>query len=138
MSATDSSMVRPIRGGITMPNRMMAPPTSRMVRVWPTPQSTPISAAVPDRPLPAHDRGDRHDVVGVGGVAHPQEEAQDDDGEQSQHAEVPRSGHTDRTAFWMPALVSQIRRRAVADLQRGLVRARAAALERIRCRRPSG
>ena len=49
MSATDSSMVRPSRGGITTPKTMIAPPTATMVSVWPMPQSTPISAAAPTR-----------------------------------------------------------------------------------------
>src|SRR2546429_677267 len=49
MSATESSMVRPSRGGITTPKTMIAPPTATMVRGWPMPQSTPISAAAPAR-----------------------------------------------------------------------------------------
>src|SRR5439155_25331742 len=49
MSATDSSMVRPSRGGITTPKTMIAPPTATMVKVWPMPQSTPMSAAAPTR-----------------------------------------------------------------------------------------
>ena len=46
MSATENSMARPSRGGMTTPNRMIAPPTTVMVTVWPTPQRLPMMAAV--------------------------------------------------------------------------------------------
>jgi hypothetical protein len=45
MIATDSSMLRPNRTGITRLNRMMSAPTTKMVNVWPTPQNAPINAA---------------------------------------------------------------------------------------------
>ena len=45
MRPTHSSMVRPRRGGMTTPKRMMAEPTRKIVMVWPTPQSAPITAA---------------------------------------------------------------------------------------------
>ena len=45
MSPTESSMESPIRAGITTSNRMMAEPTTNIVRVWPIPQKMPVSAA---------------------------------------------------------------------------------------------
>jgi hypothetical protein len=46
MIATASSMPSPRRGGITHLKRMMPLPTSRIVRVCPTPHAAPISAAL--------------------------------------------------------------------------------------------
>ena len=39
-------MVSPTRGGITSPKRTMAPPTTRMVSVWPTPHRAPMAIAL--------------------------------------------------------------------------------------------
>jgi hypothetical protein len=53
MSATQNSIANPTRGGITRLNRMIAPPTANTVKVWPSPHSTPIEAAL--RTLPCRD-----------------------------------------------------------------------------------
>ena len=45
MAPTDNSMLNPSRGGITIPNRMIAAPTTKIVNVCPVPQNTPIHAA---------------------------------------------------------------------------------------------
>ena len=45
MIATENSIPSPTRGGMTRPNRMIAPPTARIVSVCPSPQSTPVHAA---------------------------------------------------------------------------------------------
>ena len=42
---TESSIESPIRAGITTSNRMMAEPTTKMVRVCPMPQKMPVRAA---------------------------------------------------------------------------------------------
>ena len=44
ITPTANSIARPSRGGMTTPNRMMAPPTTRIVSVCPIPQAAPISA----------------------------------------------------------------------------------------------
>ena len=45
MMATENSMPRPTRGGMTRPNSTIALPTARIVSVCPIPQSTPVHAA---------------------------------------------------------------------------------------------
>ena len=48
ITATASSSDRPSRGGICVSwslSATIAPPTSRIVVVWPRPQSTPVRAA---------------------------------------------------------------------------------------------
>jgi hypothetical protein len=44
MMPTPNSMARPTRGGMTRPNKMIAPPTTRIVRVCPIPHTAPIIA----------------------------------------------------------------------------------------------
>src|SRR6516164_10012868 len=44
MMPTPNSIARPRRGGMTMPKRMIAPPTTRIVSVCPIPHSAPIIA----------------------------------------------------------------------------------------------
>src|SRR5713101_7857057 len=46
ISATENSIARPIRGGITTPKTMITPPTRVMVTVWPMPHRLPIRAAL--------------------------------------------------------------------------------------------
>ena len=46
MRATENSIARPSRGGMTTPKRMIAPPTTVIVTVWPMPQRLPMMAAV--------------------------------------------------------------------------------------------
>jgi hypothetical protein len=62
-----------------------AAPTAKMVPVWPTPQNAPIRDARAVA-LIADDGCDRNDVVGVRGVAHPQEKSHREDGEKGDHA----------------------------------------------------
>ena len=42
---TENSIESPIRGGITHPKRMIPPPTTRIVKVWPNPHAAPMAAA---------------------------------------------------------------------------------------------
>ena len=46
MRATENSIDRPMRGGITTPKTIMAAPTRKIVSVWPSPHIIPISAAL--------------------------------------------------------------------------------------------
>ena len=82
MRPTENSIDRPRRGGMTRVKRMIPAPTARMVMVWPMPQSAPMMAAPPSR-FAGDDGGDGDDVVGVGGVAHAQEEAEGEDSDQA-------------------------------------------------------
>ena len=45
MSATENSSASPRRGGIARRKAMIAPPTSRIVMLWPIPQSAPMPLA---------------------------------------------------------------------------------------------
>ena len=42
---TANSMARPMRGGMTTLNRMMAAPTQKIVMVWPMPHRSPMTPA---------------------------------------------------------------------------------------------
>ena len=86
MNATHNSMLRPSRGGIVNLNRMMAEPTTRIVSVCPSPQRAPMSSRVQHRALAADDGRHGHDVIGIGGVPHPEKKSQQHDGEQSGHS----------------------------------------------------
>ena len=52
-----------------------------MVIVCPSPHRAPMIAACKHRPLAADDGGDGHDVIGIGGMTHPQKQSQQNDGE---------------------------------------------------------
>ena len=45
ISPTENSIDSPILGGITHPKRMIPPPTTRIVSVWPSPHAAPMVAA---------------------------------------------------------------------------------------------
>ena len=55
---------------------MIAPPTSRIVAVWPMPQSTPVRAARASERCCDDDRRHGHDVIGIGRVPHAEQEAE--------------------------------------------------------------
>ena len=81
MRPTDNSMLRPRRGGIVSLNRMMAEPTTRIVkRVAQSPESADQSG-VQHGAFAADDGGHGHDVIGIGGVPHPEKKSQQHDGE---------------------------------------------------------
>ena len=63
----------------------------------PSPQSAPISAACSKRALAADDGRHRHDVIGIGGVPHPEKKSQQHDGEQCWSSSTVLS---DRQAEW--------------------------------------
>lgn len=46
ISPTENSIDSPIRGGITHPKRMIPPPTTRIVKVWPSPHAAPMAVAL--------------------------------------------------------------------------------------------
>ncbi len=69
-----------------MPKRIIAPPTTRSVRPCPIPQKIPVQAA-----LPAHDRGHGDDMIGIGRVAHPEEEAEEQNGKKIGHGLTDRN-----------------------------------------------
>ena len=46
MSATANSIARPRRGGMTTSKRMIAPPTTVTVTVWPMPHRPPMRPAL--------------------------------------------------------------------------------------------
>ena len=73
ISATQNSIDRPRRGGITTPKIIIADPTKKMVNVWPRSPEQADGRRASDRTLTAHDCGYCDDVVGVGGVAHSKE-----------------------------------------------------------------
>jgi hypothetical protein len=43
---TENSIDSPSRGGITHPKRMIPPPTTRIVRVWPNPHAALMAVAL--------------------------------------------------------------------------------------------
>ncbi len=60
---------------------MMAEPTARIVSVCPSPQRAPIRRGVQHGAFAADDGGHGHDVIGIGGVPHPEKKPQQHDGE---------------------------------------------------------
>ena len=64
---------------------MMALPTTKMVTVWPSPQESANQGSTFQVALLANDGGNGDNVVGIGGMAHPKHESDDDNGEQPDH-----------------------------------------------------
>ena len=60
-------------------------------------------------PVPSHDGGDRDDMIGIGRVAHAEEESQDDDGEEIAHVTVaaasPRAAPSRASSSSMESLI---------------------------------
>ena len=68
-----------------MPNRMIAPPMTSSVRLWPMPQKIPVQAALPNLALPANDGGNGDDMIGIGRVPHAEKETKEQDGKKRAH-----------------------------------------------------
>ena len=76
MSATANSMARPTDGGMTTLNTMISDADDdHRDRVTEPPQRTD-QGRVRESPAAVQDRGDRDDVVGIGRVAHAEQEAE--------------------------------------------------------------
>ena len=88
MRATANSIASPTGGGMTTSKAMIATPTTTTVTEWPSPHSAPIRVSVREAAAAVEDRGHRDDVVGVGRVAHAEQEAESCEREELGHRVV--------------------------------------------------
>ena len=78
-------MVRPSRVGIAMPKKMIAAPTSKIVKVWPSSPERADQAGLCNGAFAADDRGNGDHVVRIGGMAHAEKKADSQNGEEAGH-----------------------------------------------------